>query len=124
MSSASSAIKNISLIGNTTNYQIPSPTVKIKKQITTKKNEFKRKDKVPQLSSKTNGFTYITREQSLIVSPKLITSFISTLLEKNANSKYGMDTTNLGVSIPLLLTKLLRPFKEHLLGVKVICSGR
>jgi hypothetical protein len=45
-------------------------------------------------------------------------------LQKDAKTKYGIDTSNLSASIPLLLTKLLSPFKNQLLGVKVICSGR
>ena len=45
-------------------------------------------------------------------------------MQKDAKTKYGIDTSNLSASIPLLLTKLLSPFKNQLLGVKVICSGR
>jgi hypothetical protein len=118
--SAAVAIKNVSLIGNCLDYQLPSPTVKNPKS--KKINGLGRENKKLRFYAKSKIF--IKKQPSLLLSPKLITSFISALLQKSANAKYGMDTSNLSVSIPLLLTKLLTPYKDYLLGVKVICSGR
>lgn len=105
---ALSSLKNLSLRGNFINYQLSSL---IKQNSVIKNKELDRSSNFLNSS-----FTILTA--------KLITSFISALLQKDAKTKYGIDTSNLSASIPLLLTKLLSPFKNQLLGVKVICSGR
>ena len=108
--SALSSLRNLSLTGNSINinYQLSS--------LITQNRGIKNKGLDRSSNSLKSSFTLLTA--------KLITSFISALLQKDAKTKYGIDTSNLSASIPLLLTKLLSPFKNQLLGVKVICSGR
>lgn len=106
--SALSSLKNLSLTGNFINYQLSS--------LITQNSVIKKKGLDRSSHFLKSSFTLLTA--------KLITSFISALLQKDAKTKYGIDTSNLSASIPLLLTKLLSPFKNQLLGVKVICSGR
>ena len=105
-----SSLRNLSLTGNSINinYQLSS--------LITQNRGIKNKGLDRSSNSLKSSFTLLTA--------KLITSFISALLQKDAKTKYGIDTSNLSASIPLLLTKLLSPFKNQLLGVKVICSGR
>lgn len=105
---ALSSLKNLSLRGNFINYQLSS--------LITQNSVIKNKGLDRSSNFLKSSFTLLTA--------KLITSFISALLQKDAKTKYGIDTSNLSASIPLLLTKLLSPFKNQLLGVKVICSGR
>lgn len=106
--SALSSLRNLSLTGNFINYQLSS--------LITQNSVIKKKGLDRSSHFLKSSFTLLTA--------KLITSFISALLQKDAKTKYGIDTSNLSASIPLLLTKLLSPFKNQLLGVKVICSGR
>ena len=106
--SALSSLRNLSLTGNFINYQLSS--------LITQNSVIKKKGLDRSSHFLKSSFTLLTA--------KLITSFVSALLQKDAKTKYGIDTSNLSASIPLLLTKLLSPFKNQLLGVKVICSGR
>ena len=106
--SALTSLKNLSLTGNIINYQLSS--------LIAQNNAIKNKRLDRSATFLKSNFTLLTA--------KLITYFISALLQKDAKTKYGIDASNLSVSIPLLLTKLLSPFKNQLLGVKVICSGR
>ena len=106
--SALGSLRNLSLTGNFINYQLSS--------LITQNSVIKKKGLDRSSHFLKSSFTLLTA--------KLITSFISALLQKDAKTKYGIDTSNLSASIPLLLTKLLSPFKNQLLGVKVICSGR
>ena len=106
--SALSSLRNLSLTGNFINYQLS--------RLITQNSVIKKKGLDRSSHFLKSSFTLLTA--------KLITSFISALLQKDAKTKYGIDTSNLSASIPLLLTKLLSPFKNQLLGVKVICSGR
>jgi hypothetical protein len=106
--SALSSLRNLSLTGNFINYQLS--------RLITQNSVIKKKGLDRSSHFLKSSFTLLTA--------KLITSFVSALLQKDAKTKYGIDTSNLSASIPLLLTKLLSPFKNQLLGVKVICSGR
>jgi hypothetical protein len=58
-----------------------------------------------------------------LLSPKLISSYICSLLNKNTKTNV-LNTSNLNIGIPMFLTRLLAPFKNTLLGVKIICSGK
>lgn len=58
-----------------------------------------------------------------LLSPKLISSYICSLLNKNTKTNV-LNTSNLNIGIPMFLTRLLVPFKNTLLGVKIICSGK
>jgi len=68
----------------------------------------------------------------LLISPKLLTNHISKLLDIDSKlvlQQYptilsGSSTTNLNISIPTTLTRLLKPFKHNILGIKIICSGK
>jgi|TARA_B110001450_G_scaffold207241_1_gene197560 hypothetical protein len=106
---ATSAVKQLYLTKNNAHYQFS-------KLLLNQKAPGKKKFK--QASLKTNKVTFS------LLSPKLITAHISALLEKKAKSLLGFNTSNLSISIPLVLTRLLKPFKKALLGVKIICSGK
>jgi hypothetical protein len=58
-----------------------------------------------------------------LLSPKLISSYICALLNKNTKGN-TLSTSNLNTGIPILLARLLVPFKDTLLGVKIILSGK
>jgi len=68
----------------------------------------------------------------LLISPKLIANHISKLLDMDSKlvlQQYptifsGSPTTNLNISIPTTLTRILKPFKHNILGIKIICSGK
>jgi hypothetical protein len=60
----------------------------------------------------------------LFLSPKLIITHVIFLLEKNARSKIVFSAANLSIGISFIIRQLLLYFKQTLLGVKVICSGR
>lgn len=104
-----SATKQISLIGNNVTYQLSNLTA-------------------GKPTSRGRGYENGTAEKKesnfVLLSPKLIASYITGLLEKNTKAKYGMDTTNLSTSIPMYITRLMYPFKDSLLGVKILCSGK
>lgn len=66
----------------------------------------------------------VVRRRFTLLSPKLISAYIFALLDKHAFEKMGFSTSNLIVGITTLLRRLLKPFANKLLGVKIICSGR
>jgi len=59
------------------------------------------------------------------LSPKVISAYIVALLTQNPKYNVNFGTKgNLQIGIVLLLKQLLKPFKKHLLGVKIVCSGK
>mgnify|MGYP001192823676 FL=1 len=61
-----------------------------------------------------------------LLSPKIITTYVCALLNKNSNFKNDLTMCNpfLNPSIPVIINYILSPLKKKLLGVKIICSGR
>lgn len=84
-------------------------------QMKLEKRKFQIKNETP-VRFKKNSF--------LLLSPKLIAYHICALLKKDAQFNFGIDSSNMSVTIPLIIRKLITPFKEVISGVKVICSGK
>lgn len=61
---------------------------------------------------------------NILLTPQILVHFIENLVRKNARAKYGMDTSNLAVSLPLLIKNFLSAFKSNISGIKVIVSGK
>jgi ribosomal protein S3 len=81
--------------------------------------------KIQKKSKKQNWQTNkLTKSNFSLLSPKLIATFICALLNKNSRFKNDLAAYRVSPSIPMLLTRLLAPFKKEICGVKVICSGR
>jgi hypothetical protein len=96
--------KQLALVSESTNYEF-FPLSLAKKQKSTIKKE--------QVSS---IFTFL--------SAQTISYYICGLLKRDSKVKYGLDSSNLNRSVTLILKKLLTPFKEVVLGIKVVCSGK
>lgn len=59
-----------------------------------------------------------------ILNPKLITSFIVKVLNKDTILKQTNSNNNLKLSITKFLNTFLNIFKDDIVGVKVMCSGK
>ena len=71
-----------------------------------------------------NKMLRVQKNDFSMLSPKLITAYICALLNKNSKFRSELLWAKFSPSIPVLLTRLLQPFKTELLGAKIILSGR
>lgn len=60
----------------------------------------------------------------LLLSPRLISLCIQDILNKNANKTSIFTSANLNIGITASLARLIEPFKQNILGVKIQCSGK
>ena len=74
--------------------------------------------------NKQSSVSKTEQKNMLLLSPKLVTAQISAILNSGSSAKIIQPSYNLSLEIPRLLIRLLQPFKDELLGIKVICSGR
>jgi len=117
------AKKQLSTIHNKFNIHLGSflVTTLIKKKLKFKTTLKKNKSRYRK---KQNSF-YKNRVASFsVISPKLIGTFIRSLLVKTDKSSVVPETTNLNGGIITVLRLLLKPLKKIPLGIKIVCSGK
>jgi len=75
-------------------------------------------------SQKKSVISSLKRFNMLLLSPKIITNFVAQQLERSNPYKSNTFKRSLNIGLLKLVKYLSKNYKENLLGVKVICSGK
>jgi|TARA_B110000902_G_C14088856_1_gene506034 hypothetical protein len=69
-------------------------------------------------------FKKVTNNIFLNMSPKIVHFYVANQLKKNCTLKRGPFTTNLNTGILVFIFNLLKRVQNHILGFKIVCSGK
>jgi ribosomal protein S3 len=75
-------------------------------------------------NKKSGLFKRFNKRQFTLLAPQIISSYITQQLNKNAKLKQNSFKNNLKNGITLFCFQLLRLLQVHIVGFKIVCSGK